>query len=56
MLCDSIYIKCPKQANPDRQKDCLQRAWGGRMKRTGHGVSFLFGDEDALKLIAVMAA
>lgn len=55
---DSIYMECPQQANPWRQKVdwCLPGAWrrGRREAPAGeYGDSFL-GDENILKSAVIM--
>lgn len=52
---DSIYTKCPEQANPERRKadQCLPGAGGGVVTSNARG--FLFGDGKVLKVIVVVA-
>ena len=52
-LYESIYMKCPEQANLQKEKvDCLPRA--GSLKKTGgcrvtvNGMKFLLGDKNVL--------
>ena len=57
ILCDSTYMECPEQANPQRQ----QVDWWGWREKTGEwvvtgigfGVSFC-GDKNVIKLIVMM--
>jgi hypothetical protein len=39
--CDSIYIKCPEEVNPQRQKAYGLRTWGQEAEVTSSG--FLLG-------------
>lgn len=56
-MCDSIYVNCPEQANPQRQEagEWLW-GWGAEgLTPSGDEVSF-WGDENIVTLIEVMVA